>query len=103
MPQQLLTKIDRIISLAEEGSIPTTKFSTLFELLSRAHQYSCSATQDKFSLSEASAAALDNCDAAFKRFLLSRLAEEEDRAKEELESCEHFAGGLPHAHSPSTD
>ena len=49
-----------------------------------------------FSMHETSVRALDNCDAAFKRFLLKRIITEEDKAKEELESCERFAGETIH-------
>ena len=46
--------------------------------------------------------ALDNCDAAFKRFVSKRLIKEEDQAKEELENCEHFAGMFSTAYQGKT-
>ena len=39
--------VDRIISLAEEGSILTEKVSELLGLLNKAYMYGRSATQDK--------------------------------------------------------
>ena len=94
MLQQLLSKIDHAISLAEKDDIPTTKLSALLELLSKAYNYSHSVSQKEFTLCGASVTALDNCDAAFKRFVAKSLMEEENQAKEELENCEHFAGRL---------
>ena len=97
VPQQLLSKIDHVFALIEKDSISKTRISTLLELLSKACKYSHSVSQEEFRLHEASVTALDNSDAAFKRFLSSRMTEEEDQAKEELDSCEHFAGELPDA------
>ena len=94
MPQGLITKIDRAISLAEKDSISTVQLAALVDLLNKAFKYSSSVSQERFSLHEASVTALNNCDAALKRFLSSRLMKEEEQAKEELESCENFAGGL---------
>ena len=49
-------------------------------------------------------ALLDNCDTAFKRYLSSRMVGEDNQVKEELESCELFAGWLSTAHNiPSND
>ena len=93
VPQQLLSKIDHIISLAEKNDISTAKVSALLELLSSAYEYGCSVSQDRCSLHEASLKALENCDLAFKGFVSSRRMEEEDQAKKDLESCGHFAGG----------
>ena len=92
VPQQLLSKIDCIISLAEESRIQTTKVYDLLTLLSKVYKYSHSASQDKLSLCEASASAvdLDKCDAGFKKVPLGRL---DDQAKGAPESCEHSAGG----------
>ena len=104
MSQQLLSNIEHVISLAEKGSISTmikekTHISALLELLIRACKYiysSYGVSQERIKLYKASEKALDNCDAAFKRFLSSKLTEEEEQAKKELESCEYFAGGLLH-------
>lgn len=92
VPHQLLSKINRIISLAEKDSISTAKVSSLLELLSKAYKYGRIVSHDKFILRETSVTALDKCDAAFKRFLSSSIKGEEDQAKEELQSCERFAG-----------
>ena len=94
VPQQLLSKIDHVFSLVEKSDISIQRLSTLLELLSKACKYSQSVSQNGYSLREASVAALNNCDAAFKRYLSSRMMEDEDQAKKELESCEHFAGEL---------
>ena len=94
VPQQLLSKIDQVISLADQDTIPTAKVSTLLDILSKAYKYGRSVSQDMFSMHETSVRALDNCDAAFKRFLSRRMIKEEDQAKEELGSCERFAGEL---------
>ena len=90
--QQLLSKIDHAISLAEKDGILTTKLSALLELLSKAYSYSHSVSQKEFTSCGGSVTALDNCDAAFKRFVRKMLTKEEDQAKEELENCEQFAG-----------
>ena len=93
--QQLLSKIDHAISLAEKDGIPTIKLSALLELLSKAYNYSHSVSQKEFTLCGASVTALDNCDAAFKRFVSKRLMKEDDQAKEELVNCKHFVGWFP--------
>ena len=92
--QQLLSKIDHVLSLTERDNISTSKVSTLLNLLSKAYKYSCSVTQDLFSLHGASVKALDNSDSSFKRFLSRRMTKDNNRAKEELMSCEQFAGRL---------
>ena len=94
MLQQLISKIDKVISLAGKDDIPTTNVSALLELLSKAYKYGHSVSQEGFTLCEASVKALDNCDAAFKRFLSRRMIGEEEQAEEELESYELFAGGF---------
>ena len=92
VPQQLLSKIDHVITLTEKDGISTAKISALLELLSKAYKYGRSVSQDIFSLHEASVKALDNCDAAFKTYLSSRMINDESQAKKEMESCENFAG-----------
>ena len=93
VPQQLLSKVNHVISLAEREQITTTKISALLGLLNKAIQYCCSVSQDRLSLHEASAVALKNFDAAFNRFL-RKIVEEGGQAKEELKTCELLAGGL---------
>ena len=91
--EQLLSKIDRALSLSEQDDISTVKLSAHLDLLTKAYKCACSVTQDKLSLYEGSVTALDNSDAALKRFLSSRKTDE-DQAKKELADCEHFAGAL---------
>lgn len=70
LSQQLLSKIDDVFSLVKKDSISTTQLSALLELLSKPCKFSHTVSQKlEFSLHEASVADLDNCDAAFKRFL----------------------------------
>lgn len=92
--QLLLSKINRVQSLTQKEDIPTANVTALLEILSKAYKYSYSVTQSWFSLGEACVQALDDCDAAFRRFLSSRMAEDEKQAKKELKTSERFAGGL---------
>ena len=90
MPQQLLSKIDHVISLAEKDNVSTKKISALLGLLSKAYKYSCSTTksQDKFNQHESSdptVLRVEKCTSP-----LSIVKGEEEQAKE---GCEHFAGG----------
>ena len=93
MPQQLLSKIDHIISLAEEDSIPTTKVSDLLTLVIKIYKHGHSASQDKFSMHGASGKVLDKCDAAFKKVSSSEVIKKCNEAKGMLENFGHFAGG----------
>ena len=94
MPQQLLAKIDHVISLAEKDSIPTA--SAVLDLLSKGYKYGHWVSQFWFGLGQTSKKALDDFDTAFKRYLSNRMVEEEDQSKEELERCEHLAGETTH-------
>ena len=97
VPQQLLSKVDHIISLAEEDSIPTTKVSDLLTLIikiygTQIYRHGHSASQDKFSMRGASGNVLDKCDAAFEKVPSSGVIKKSDQAKGVLESCGHSAG-----------
>jgi len=88
--QQFLVKIDRVFSLIEEHRISTERILAFLTLLSKACKYICTTSQDEFSLHETSM--LDNFDAAFRRFLSRKMLKDDDGAREELQSCEQFAG-----------
>ena len=90
LPQQLLAKIDHIITLSEEDSIPTVRPSLILYTLNKSYQYGRLTCYNEVHMGEASVKALGNFDTSFKKFLSSRMVGEEDRAMEELETCKRL-------------
>ena len=94
MLQQLLTNIERVLTLADGVSTDTA--CAVMECLKRAYTYVHTVSQDRFKLEDCTVKALDKFDAGFKRCLEYRLEEEEHQASEELDSCEQISGECTH-------
>ena len=90
MLNEVLTKIDSVLSLSID--VPAVASSVL-DSLQRAYTYLHEITQARLVLGETSRKALDEFDAAFKRYLERKLnEEEEEQTSEELVKCEQLAG-----------